>query len=132
MRAKSAGHRLEPPYQHGVPLLWPKAPTPKFVQRWCGGVQPEAGFTFTGHGFTDGAMKGRAPKAARRAGWSSVLVDNEADVIAGLYGTCPDPFPTAARAELRAVIHMLELALPPFTIWVDNKRVVDGWVRGPS
>ena len=79
-----------------------------------------AGFTFTGHGFTDGAMRGRAAKDARRAGWACVLVDDVGDVIAGLYGPCPDSFPTALRAKLRAVIQMLELALLPLTIWVDN------------
>ncbi len=26
-----------------------------------------------------------------------------------------------------AVIQMLKLALPPITIWVDSKEVVEGW-----
>ena len=83
--------------------------------RCCGGRQLPADFTFTGHAFTDGALRGRAPIAARRAGWACVLVDGEGKVIGGLYGPCPDHFPTAFRAELRAVIELLVLAVPPLT-----------------
>ena len=42
----------------------------------------------------------------------------------------PDAFPTSLRAELWAVLQMLQLALPPLRIYVDNKGVVDGWRRG--
>ena len=35
------------------------------------------------------------------------LVDAEAKVVAGLYGPCPDPFPSSLRAELRAIIQLL-------------------------
>jgi len=75
-------------------------------------------------------MRGRSPHIARRAGWACVLVNGEGQVIAGLYGPCPDTFPTSLRAELRAVIQLLTLALPPLTIYVDNKGVVDGWANG--
>ena len=61
-----------------------------------------------------------------------MLVDAEARVVAGLYGPCPDPFPSSLRAELRAVIQLLPLASPPLVIWVVNKAVVDGWARGPA
>ena len=121
---------MEPLYQHGIPVMLPRAGVPDFVIRWCGGVEPGREFTFTGQGFTDGAMIGNAPKAARRAGWAAVLFNDEAKIIAGLYCTCPDACPTSLRAELWAVIQMLTLALPPLTIWVDNKEVVDGWGRG--
>ena len=90
------------------------------------------GFTFTGIGFTDGALRGRAPRNARRAGWAAVLVDENGAVLHGIYGPCPDTFPDSARAELWAVLKMLEMALPPLQIWTDNQGVVDGWLRGPE
>jgi len=129
-RAQSLAHAFEPLYQHGIPLLQPRPPAPHLVVRPCGGIALPSDFTFTGQAFTDGAMRGRAPKVARRAGWACVLVNEDGQVIAGLYGPCPDLFPTSLRAELWAVIQLLHLALPPITIWVDNKGVVDGWARG--
>jgi ribonuclease HI len=129
-RAQSLLHGWKPLYQHGVPLLseWPRTPRP--ISRWCGGLPPGADFTFTGVGFTDGAMRGRAPRCARRAGWAAILVDAAGAVVHGIYGPCPDVFPSSLRAELWAVLKMLELALPPLQIWVDNQGVVDGWMRG--
>ena len=58
------------------------------------------------------------------------MVDGSGAVIGGLYGPCPDHYPTAFRAELRAVIELLMLAMPPIQIWTDNQAVVDGWRRG--
>ncbi len=51
-------------------------------------------------------------------------------MVHGIYGPCPDDFPSLLRAELWAVLQMLEMALPPLRIWVDNQGVVDGWHRG--
>jgi ribonuclease HI len=131
-RARSHVHCHEPLYLYGVPLLQPRLPVPKFVSRWCGGRVPDGNFTFTGNGFTDGAMRGRAPRTARRAGWAAVLVDDDGLIEAGLYGTCGDRFPTAHRAELRGVVEILRYAIPPLTIWTDCQSVVDGWVCGPT
>ena len=127
--ATSLLRESEPLFQQGIPLLVPRQRPPAEVTRWCGGRVP-ADFTFTRVGFTDGAMRGRAPKRARRAGWSAVLVDENAKVIAGLYGTCSDYIPSAYRAELHGLLNMLRLAMPPLTIWVDNQNVVTGWLRG--
>jgi ribonuclease HI len=129
-KARSATHCRDPLYCYGVPLLAARSPVPTFISRWCGGRVPGGDFTFTGQGFTDGAMRGRAPKCSRRAGWAAILVDVNGLIIAGLYGTCGDRFPTAFRAELRAVVQMLRHALPPLTIWTDNSGVVDGWTNG--
>ena len=49
-----------------------------------------------------------------------------------MYGPCPDVNPSSLRAELWAVIQILTLAVPPLTVWVDNKTVVDGWAKGPE
>ena len=131
-RAQSALHGSDALYQVGVPLLEPRPKVPELEVYWCGGRAPPNDFTFTGHGFTDGAMRGGGPPTAKRAGWAAVLVNEAGLVIAGIYGPCPDAFPTSLRAELQAVIQMLKLALPPLTIWVDNKGVVDGWVKGKT
>jgi hypothetical protein len=129
--AQSLLHGCKPLFQHGVPVRLPPPRTPTLVRRWCGaGPSPQEDFTFTGVGFTDGALRGGAPQPARRAGWAAVLVDSDGQVIHGIYGPCPDAFPTSLRAELWAVLEMLRMALPPLRIWVDNKGVVDGWHRG--
>ena len=85
---------------------------------------PEAAFAFTGECFTDGALRGGSPSGARRAGWAAVLVDSSGDIVHGLYGSCPDCFPTSLGAELRGVLKLLELAQLPVKIWVDNQGVV--------
>ena len=61
-----------------------------------------------------------------------MLVDDNADVIAGFYGPCPDHYPTAFRAELRAVLELLVMAVSPINIFVDNQEVVDGWTKGQT
>ena len=129
-KAQSSLHGHEPLYQHGVPLMQrlPKVPQP--IIRYCGGRQPPDGLIATGMAFTDGAMRYRAPKAARRAGWAWVIVDDAGDVIFGLHGPCADTFPTAFRAELRAVCELLVVVVPPITIWVDNKELLDGVAKG--
>ena len=129
-RAQSSLHGGEPLYQHGVPLLQELAKVPRHDVRCCGGRQPSEDFAATGNAFTDGAMRGRAPKAARRAGWAWVVVDEAGDIIFGLHGPCPDPFPTAFRAELRAVCELLVVVVPPITIWVDNQELLDGLAKG--
>ena len=129
-KAQSAVHGGEPLFQHGVPVLREAPAVPHQEVRCCGGRHQPADFTATGNAFTDGAMRGRAPRSARRAGWAWVIVDDDGQVIFGLYGPCPDPFPTAFRAELRAVCELLIIAVPPLTIWIDNKEVLDGWSKG--
>ena len=106
--------------------------TPKAVVRSCGGRPTPVDFTFTGVGFTDGAVRGGPHSRARRAGWSAVLVGSGGEVVHGFYGSCPDAFPTSLRAELWGLIKILELALPPLTVYVDNAGVVDGVRRGQA
>ena len=129
-KAQNLLHCGEPLFQHGVPIAGAAAPVPVHTLRECGGKPMPGNFVATGRAFTDGALKGRAPKAARRAGWAWVVTDEVGDVVFGLYGPCPDPFPTAFRAELRAVCELLTVAVPPLTIWIDNQEVLDGWAKG--
>jgi ribonuclease HI len=132
-RAATLSHSHEALYQHGVPIQTANlAFTPTFVARWAGGTAPDGDFTFSGNCFTDGSMVGNFPKAARRAGWAAIQVDSEGNVIAGIYGTCPDPFPTAMRAELWAIIQLLRQALPPVTVYTDCLGVIQGWRRGQA
>lgn len=98
--------------------------------RVAGGRRLPQDFSFTGDVFTDGALRGGGPVRARRSGWAAVLVSSSGHVIEGLYGTCPDAFPSSLRAELWAVLQMLVIAIPPFTVWTDSAGVVDGWHRG--
>ena len=92
-KAQSAAHGSEPLFQHGVPILKGPLPPPAHTIRACGGRQAPDDLEATGFAFTDGAMRGRAPRAARRSGWAWVVVDHSGDVIYGLHGPCPDPFP---------------------------------------
>ena len=127
--AQSAVRCLDPFFQHGIPHLRSMAPPPPFVARWCGGVEVDD-FSVTGSVFTDGALSGGARKGTERAGWAVVVVGDCGLVIGGLYGTCPDHFPTSLRAELWALLQALRHARPPLTIWVDNAGVVDGLAKG--
>ena len=129
-RAQGAARSEEPHFKHGVPIAKAQLSIPSHTVRSCGGIQMPADFSASGDAFTDGALKGRAPRAARRAGWAWVVADPAGDVTFGLYGPCPDPYPTAFRAELRAVCELLMVAVPPLTIWVDNQEVLDGWAKG--
>ena len=119
-------------FTHGAPKLPERYVPPVGIIRNCGGRQAPGDFSFTGHGFTDGAMRNVAPTSARRAGWASILVDDVGKIIFGIYGPCDCHFPTALRAELQAVLMMLRNALPPLTIHVGCKTVVDGWRKGKS
>jgi len=117
-------------YQFGIPHAHISREVPGHEVRVAGGVPLPADFTFTGHGFTDGALRGGATIRCWRSGWAAVLVSDCGKVIAGLYGPCPDPFPSSLRAELWAILMMLRLALPPLTIWTDSAGAVDGWFKG--
>ena len=125
--AQSALHCSEPLFCHGVPLLLDKPAVPSHMLRCCGGRQPPIDFSFTGNAFTDGSLRGRVPSTCRRAGWACVLVDGNADVIATFYGPCPDYYPTVFRAELRAVIELLVMAMPLSTSLSTIRR---WWMAG--
>ena len=126
--AQSALLGGSPLFVHGIPVQEEEPKGPPFVERWCGGVQPidNDPYVFTGNVFTDGAMKGPALARLRRAGWAAVTVDDNANIVYGLYGTCPDRFPTAFRAELLAVERVLAYAWPPVRIHIDNQEVING------
>ena len=99
--------------------------------RWCGGKEV-GGFLFSGDVFSDGSVRVGFRKGHERAGWSSVMANDQGLVIGGVYGICAEYFPTSLRAELWGVLQTLRRACPPVTIFVDNAGVVDGFARGRS
>ena len=82
------------------------------------------GAVAAGTAFTDGALRGTAPRA-RRAGWA-FIVDNGSDPYRGKRGTLSEAYPTVLRAELRALVEILRIAIGPLVIYVDNLEVVNG------
>ena len=54
--AQSIVHHQEPLFQHGVPELTKHLPPPRFVVRWCGGIEV-ADFQFAGNVFSDGSVR---------------------------------------------------------------------------
>ena len=130
-KARSALNCDDSLFNTGIPLLQEPGRPPGLVTRWCGGKVVDDP-TFTGEVFSDGSVVGGCRKGDERAGWAVVKVDDEGMVIFGVYGTCPDFFPTSLRAELWGVLQALRHAMPPVTIWVDNAGVVDGFGRGRS
>ena len=102
------------------------------VTRGCGGRPPPRKFAFTSVGFTDGAVRGGAASQRPQSRMGGGPADGDGIIQHGLYGSCPDSFPTSLRVELWGFLKMLELAMPPLTIWVDNARMVDGWHKGPT
>ena len=127
--AQAALHCEEPLFQHGVPCLKAPINPPNFVARWCGGIVVDD-FQFTGDVYTDGAVSGGGRAGTERSGWSAVMINEHGLVVGGIYGTCPNFFPSSLRAELWGVIQALRHALLPLTLWVDNSGVVDGFAKG--
>ena len=127
--ARSALHSDDPLFKTGVPVLQGTSKPPGLVTRWCGGRVTDDP-TFTGDVFSDGSVVGGCRKGDERAGWAAVKADDQGKVVFGVYGTCPDFFPTSLRAELWGVLQTLRHAMPPIIIWVDNAGVVDGFGKG--
>ena len=78
--------------------------------------------------YTDGALKGLFP-CARCAGWALIVIHAKSATWDS-YGTLVERYPTVFRAEIRAVLEALRLAVPPLTLHTDNGLVVLGWQRG--
>ena len=129
-KAHSMVHGSSPLYQHGVPLLSMDTTVPEEVIRAAGGRLLPKDFTFTGNVFTDGALRGGGPARARRGGWAAILVIEAGEVTSGLYGTCPEHFPSSQRTELWAILQCLRLAVGPVHIWTDCAGAVEGWLKG--
>ena len=111
-----------PLYSRGVPAR-PKDPplTPECTwhELSCVGIEKIA----TKRVYTDGSAKGRFWRAAR-AGWGFVVLDDEGKWLWTAKGTLAGPNCSSFRLEA------LRVTMPPATICVDKKAVVDGVQRG--
>ena len=59
-----------------------------------------------------------------------MIVDARGNLLYGMYGPNPHPFPTAFNSELLAVIMLLRRATAPLVVHTDNQAVIDGWRAG--
>ncbi len=48
------------------------------------------------------------------------------------YGSISDINPSVVRAELKAVLEALRIAVPPLRLHIDNGEVVQGWINGKT
>ena len=83
----------------------------------------------TGRVYSDGSAKGRFWKATR-AGRAFVVMSEEGEWLWTAKGTVAGPDCSSFRAELKALFAVLHVAVPPLTVLVDNKAVVDGVKHG--
>ena len=79
--------------------------------------------------YIDGSFKGLYWRAARSA-WAAVAYDQQGTWKWTLSGTVAEEHSTSYRAELKALLEVLRIALPPLTIHCDNDQVVQGRLRG--
>ena len=130
----------QPLYEHGIPLKPPcklKCTGGKRLdklERWR--LPPGAPVNgkpfFTGLAATDGSMLNPAPIAARRAGWSAVAVDEQGCVKHALYGVLQVLRPTAYKAELFAMIRLVQNARLPLTVFCDCDSLVQAFAKGAA
>ena len=117
-----------PLFTRGVPAR-PRAPqTPSNIV-WTESSSGEPVRTATGDLFTDGSSKGLYWRA-RRGGWSVVAVDGAGRWLWTKWGTLGGLNVNSFRAELQAILEVLQIAVPPVRIHTDNQDVVDGVQRG--
>ena len=67
-----------------------------------------------------GELDGPLLSLARRLG----------NLVAAIFGSCNELYPTIVRAELRAIEEALRRAVAPITVYTDNAEVVTGYQRG--
>ncbi len=123
-------HHDDPLVVQGVPARPARQPPPPLVIKWVGKHLPADGAIFTGIACTDGAVRAMGPRWLWRAGWSAMLVNKLGELQFGIYGSCPDAYPSSNRAELWAVWQLMRLALPPLVVLTDSAFVVRGFQRG--
>ena len=81
--------------------------------------------------YTDGSAEGWSWMGARAA-YGAVCYDEAGSPMWVMRGVCGEPHPSINRAELMAVIAVLEISAGGMTIKSDSAFVVDGYERGKS
>ena len=84
-----------------------------------------------GEVYVDGSFKGIHSRSAMSA-WAAVLLNKEGGWIWTMSGTIEEEHSTSYRAELKAVLEVLRIAVPPLTIYCDNLEVVKGRRKGKA
>ena len=115
-------------FTRGVPAR-PKAPKIPSDLTWAESADGEPVHFATGDIFTDGSSKGLY-WGARRGGWAAVALDEAGRWLWTKRGTIGGLNISSFRAELRALLEVLQIAVPPVRIHTDNKSVVDGVQSG--
>ncbi len=129
---KARAHLWDPLFARGVPAL-PRVPPPPPDQVQYVFADPEQrrqALVATGDVYTDGALSGRWRQIAR-GGWGVAVLRPDCDEVEwAMHGTCAEDYPSVIRAELKAVLQALRVALPPLCLHIDNAEVVEGLGRG--
>ena len=122
-KAQRDANKDKPLYKHGFATRPPRTKKPKLQFRFVGGVDKDE--IFTGYAYTDGSLRRRGGKDDIRGGWSCVIVDARGNLLYGMYGPSPHPFPSSFNSELLAVIMLLRRATAPLVVHTDNQAVID-------
>ncbi len=118
----------DPLFSRGVPAR-PKRLRPPKEQCWWEAARGETARSLTGDVYTDGSCKGPFWRTAR-AGWAAVQIDELGRWASTLNGTLGGPFASSFRAELKAILEALRIAVPPITLHTDNAAVIGGIQKG--
>ena len=137
-RACRAESSEKPLYKHGIPLKAAKGKrkgergigTMLERRRLPPGAHIQGEPSFSEWAATDGCMIDPAPIAARRAGWSAVALNQNGDVRHALYGALQVLRPTAFKAELYAMVRLVQNAKPPLKVFCDRESLVNTFGRG--
>jgi len=111
-------------------VVAPSRPPPKtdlstqvsFEGRWTGGR-----YYTDGSGGRDGAIP-----HLRRCAWSVVRSDDNGCLTCFAFGALPGKAQSVPRAELYAILYVVERASGPVQIFTDSKIAVDGFKGGPN
>ena len=129
-RKEWAAFTWNPMYSRGVPPR-PKDPPLVPAHTWHEVSKEGVEKVATGRVYSDGSARGCFWRA-RRAGWAFVVLDEDGKWKWTAKGTVDGPDCSSFRAELKALLEVLRVAVPPLKIFIDNKGVVDGIANGES
>ena len=118
----------DPLFSRAVPAR-PKDVSIPTERTWIEKADASVEAIVTGEVYSDGSARGRFWRSSR-AGWAFVVFDPQGGWKWTAKGTVGGLDPSSFRAELKALLEALRLAVPPVTIYVDNSSVVRGVEKG--